>query len=97
MLKAYCFIKRCFRPGGARQTSGQCVKIDFPAGNTEPRPVKGVGICDTLPPLEDCVLKTMIQLAKTIGKRVGAYIRVDMFVGVEGTVYVQEVCYEKEN
>jgi hypothetical protein len=81
---------RCFAPAGSVQTDGQCNVINFIEGSKKPFPIKGVDLCSSVPDIEPCIFQDMVNLAKKAGSDIGAYIRVDMFVGADGKVYVQE-------
>jgi hypothetical protein len=82
----------CFEPShiGNLEKDTNCTSIDFSTGRRRAGPVKkDLYLCSDIPILDDCVKQEMIQLAIEIGKRVGVYIRVDMFVA-DGRIYVQE-------
>jgi hypothetical protein len=82
----------CFEPGGMEVIDEEtsCTSIDFSTGGRRAGPVKkDLYTCNTIPTLPKCVLQDMIDIALDLGRRIGVYIRVDMFE-VDGKVYVQE-------
>jgi hypothetical protein len=50
---------------------------------------KDLYLCVDLPELESCILQEMIDVAVTLGEKIGVAMRVDMFVA-DGKFYVQE-------
>lgn len=53
-------------------------------------PMKGMDICSELPKISECQMKDMVNLAARASKAIGVYVRVDMFVGPNGDIHVQE-------
>lgn len=83
----------CFEPGGVETIeSNGCTAIDFITGKRRAGPVKkDLYICDdaSIPTLDDCTKQEMLDIALDLGKRIGVYMRVDLFVA-NGKVFVQE-------
>jgi hypothetical protein len=82
----------CFEPTGIESTDGGCTAIDFITGRRKAGPVKrDLYVCDdaSIPVLDDCLWQEMLDIALGLGKRIGVYMRVDMFVA-DGKVFVQE-------
>jgi len=82
----------CFEPShvGNVEKDTSCTSIDFSIGRRKAGPVKkDLYICSEIPIIDECIKQEMIELAIEIGKRVGVYIRVDMFVA-DGRIFVQE-------
>jgi hypothetical protein len=80
----------CFTPGGTEKLDGQCTAIDFQSGTKHSHPMKGMDICSDLDKVDDCLMNDMLALAKKASEAIGVYIRVDMFLGRDGKIYVQE-------
>ena len=82
----------CFEPGGfeLKDKTTTCTAIDFETGEQKAGPIKkDLYMCNEIPKIDDCLLNEMIAIALDLGKRIGVYMRVDMFV-VNNKVYVQE-------
>jgi hypothetical protein len=82
----------CFEPGGLElmDEAGSCNMIDFASGKLRAGPVKkDLNICDEISKVPDCIMQDMINIALSLGKKIGVAIRVDMFVA-KNKVYVQE-------
>jgi hypothetical protein len=82
----------CFEPShvGNVEKDTNCTSIDFSIGRRKAGPVKkDLYICSDIPIVDECIKQEMIELAIEIGKRVGVYIRVDMFVA-DGRIFIQE-------
>jgi hypothetical protein len=80
----------CFTPAGNEEKNGQCTAIDFQTGRNKAHPMKGMDICSALPAIDECVMNDMIALATKASEAIGVYVRVDMFVGPNDEIYVQE-------
>jgi hypothetical protein len=85
----------CFVPSGVETTNADntCHAIDFEAGAAHPGPVKNhLNLCgpDLPRPVDDCLWQDMISIAERLSLEIGVYLRIDMFVASDGTVYVQE-------
>jgi len=54
--------------------------------------MKGLNLCGALPPLEKCLLDDTckIAIATDFSLLIGVYMLVDLFVGNDDTIYVQE-------
>lgn len=82
----------CFEPAGIGHTDDKtgCPAIDFETGKRKAGSIKkDLYTCDTIPNVDTCLLKEMTEIAISLGKRIGVYMRVDMFVA-ENTIFVQE-------
>mmetsp|Transcript_18660 Transcript_18660/g.28348 ORF Transcript_18660/g.28348 Transcript_18660/m.28348 type:complete len:822 (+) Transcript_18660:94-2559(+) len=81
----------CFTPSseGEKAESG-CTAIDFNTGKDKAHPMKGLDICGPIEKPDDCIIQDIIDVAKKIGRLVGAYVRVDLFISSNGEVIVQE-------
>ncbi|KAI2502637.1 extracellular matrix structural constituent [Fragilaria crotonensis] len=88
----------CFEPGGIEHhTTTSCTSIDFETGKRKAGAIKkDLYMCDQIPKISDCLLNEMVGIALDLGKRIGVYIRVDMFV-VGNSVYVQEYSANRMN
>ncbi|KAI2501576.1 hypothetical protein MHU86_12900 [Fragilaria crotonensis] len=80
----------CFSAGGRAEFQGQCTAIDFQKGATMAHPMKGLDLCTDLVKFDDCLMNDMIAIARQASEMIGVYIRVDMFVGNDGKIYLQE-------
>lgn len=80
----------CFTSGGSEKLDGQCTLIDFQEGARRAHSMKGMDICSDLQVIDDCVMRDMIAIAQKASEAIGVYVRVDMFLGGDGQVYVQE-------
>jgi hypothetical protein len=85
----------CFEPGGIEAIDmNGCTAIDFVTGVRRAGPIKGdLYLCKENPGIssevDDCLKQEMIDIALDLGKRIGVYMRIDMFVA-GGKVFVQE-------
>jgi hypothetical protein len=83
----------CFVAGG-RQTeltdADQCTEIDFQTGARDAFAMKGMNICSDLPIIDDCIMKDAIAVAQKASEAIGVYVRVDLFLGNNGHIYLQE-------
>jgi len=68
----------CFSPGNGPVTNGQCIHID--RTKKQPKQMKGMDLCSSVPPLDPSLLVKLTTTAQTVSQRVGVYMRVDMFV-----------------
>jgi hypothetical protein len=80
----------CFTTAGKEEKDGQCTVIDFQTGSKKAHPMKGMDLCSALPVIGECVMNDMIALATKASEAIGVYVRVDMFVGPNNEIYVQE-------
>ena len=85
-------LNGCFVPAGEAMTmtNGTCAMIDFEAGSMDPYPFKDLHHCDRVVRVDDCVWDDMKAIASALSHAIGVYARIDMFVGADNTVYVQE-------
>lgn len=81
----------CFEPGGVElMGTDSCHMIDFASGKLRAGPVKkDLNMCNEVTQVSECILQDMIDIALSLGERIGVAIRVDMFVA-KNKVYVQE-------
>lgn len=92
-LTIACY-RRCFTPtslteeGTNVDATDMCYDIDFETGMKKTYPIKGLDLCGPLP--DKPCLDDLIAVAEIVGNAIGAYVRVDMFLDVEGNPVVQE-------
>ena len=82
----------CFEPSGIEKVDGSCAATDFIAGMGNAGPIKkNLNLCsdEDIPKPEQCVIDDIINIATSLSKRIGVFMRVDMFV-YNNIVYVQE-------
>jgi len=70
-----------------------CYAVDFAAGKKNPYPVKGYDFCGVVPKPKGCVFDEMKAIAKALSRRIGVYVRIDMFVTDSNEIYVQEYTF----
>jgi hypothetical protein len=83
----------CFTPSatlGMNSDEDFCYDIDFVKGSKDPYPFKGFHLCDCVEKPSDCVWSTMLEYARQLSRRIGVYVRIDMFVTDDQRIYVQE-------
>jgi hypothetical protein len=81
----------CFEPGGVglMDSQSKCTAIDFETGKLKSGSIKNMFMCGSIPTIDPCLLKEMIDTALKLGKRIGVYMRIDMFYTGK-KFYVQE-------
>lgn len=84
-------LYRCFVPGASNHTFGTCGRIDFWEGAKHPYTVKGFHLCSEIPEIEPCLMQDMLAIAKSASKEIGVYVRVDMFVHQNKTIFLNEI------
>ena len=81
----------CFEPAFPERLDGDCFHVDFGAGSQSVCPMKDLDVCsDPLPPIPACIWDDLRNAAVSLGQAIGVYMRIDMFVSMNGLVYVQE-------
>jgi len=68
----------CFQSGNGPVMDGQCVHID--KLRVAPTQMKGLDMCATVPSISSTLLANLTATAQAASTRIGAYMRVDMFV-----------------
>jgi hypothetical protein len=69
---------------------GTCTAINFAEGSRRALRIKGVGICDQVPDIDPALFERMKTIARQASTQIGVYMRIDMFVGANGQIYLQE-------
>jgi hypothetical protein len=81
----------CFTPSGTElEPDGECHAIDFNTGRNKAYPMKGLDLCGEIEKPADCLIADIVAVAQDVSKRIGAYVRVDMFVAQNNEIIVQE-------
>lgn len=83
----------CFVPQptfGLDADDDQCYDIDFDHGAKHPYKFKDQDLCGEIPRPGGCTFDNLKAVAVSLSKKLGVYMRIDMFVGGDGQVYVQE-------
>jgi hypothetical protein len=86
-------IHGCFVPSmpfGKNDDGDTCYDIDKELGQKNPHPIKDLDLCGELDDPKPCAWEDMKAIAMAIGSIIGVYMRIDMFVGADNAVYVQE-------
>ena len=52
--------------------------------------MKGLDLCGEIEKPADCLIADIVAVAQDVSKRIGAYVRVDMFVAQNNEIVVQE-------
>lgn len=82
----------CFEPGsGSKPKEGECSAINFHQGSHRCKLVKrDLPLCGSLDDtIDSCEIGKMADAAVSLADAVGNNIRVDMFIGNEGNMYIQ--------
>ena len=88
----------CFVPGGKQESSdGLCSAVDFALGAADPHPWKDLHNCQNVDRLDDCVWQDLKDIARSLSRTISVYVRIDMFVGANKEVYVQEYTTNHNN
>jgi hypothetical protein len=82
----------CFEPSGFEQQNNdnQCYAIDFATGKDRPRPVENMDICDDVIRPSDCLMHDIKRVATSVASKIGAYVRIDLFVASDGQIVVRD-------
>lgn len=83
-----CFVPSV--PYGLKSDSDACYAIDFVSGERNPYTFKGLDMCGPVDPPDPCVWDELIRNAKALSRDIGVYMRIDMFVTDDKSIYVQE-------
>ena len=59
--------------------------------------MKGLNLCNEIPHIDPCILTDIISTAEELGRKIGVYVRIDMFLGSHGCIYVQEYSFNHAN
>jgi hypothetical protein len=86
-----CFTPVLFHDANVNDNNvEQCFNIDFNAGALSSYPIKGFDLCSDVPSIDPCLWDIMLAIARNASLLIGVYVRIDMFVGANGQVCVQE-------
>mmetsp|Transcript_34867 Transcript_34867/g.51838 ORF Transcript_34867/g.51838 Transcript_34867/m.51838 type:complete len:1326 (-) Transcript_34867:90-4067(-) len=81
----------CIRPGDHEELAGgsTCAAIGMQSGLSVT--MKGLDMCTNAPPPDPSLLTSLTATATQVSELIGVYMRIDMYEGADGNVYVGEL------